>query len=297
MQVRQEIFFAGPYAAYAHRLLNMDVLQEDAVSSQVVRAELLPRTEADPSAWYVCEGDGSVLLTLSSQGLISLGGVKTRPEGLVWRFPPLPSADYTASGLTQPQKEVTHTVYEVVQTDTLEVLVPVEQKMLVDKSLEDKAAEAAATLLAVRQDRLNIASGNTDASYSGEAMRAALQELDRVEQEYLALFRGYTRVRMLKASYEVIPVPDVVRYLVFMLTEEGPVEEGVKGVPFYLELNPEPVPEEDPVDRSKKGKGPSVRYRIPAVCKVTLTQDGRPLLQTRIPVYQLGRESVLSLNK
>ena len=297
VEVRQEIFFAGPYAAYAHRFLNMDALQEDAVTTQVVRASLLPRTEADPSAWYVCEGDGSALLTLSSQGLVSLGGVKTQPEGLEWRFPPIPSADYTRSGLTAPQKEETRTEYEVVQTDTADVLVPIEQKILVDKTLAEKAEEAADFILHVRQERLNIASGNTDASYAGDALRAALQELDRAEQEYLALFRGYTRVRTFRTSYEVMPVPGVLRYQVFRLTEEGPTEDGVKGIPYYLDLVPEPVPEEDPVDRSKRGKGPVVRYRIPAVCQVRLTEDGRPLLQTRIPVYQLGRESILTWTK
>lgn len=293
-QFRQESFFAGPYAAYARRLLNMDVQQEDAVSTQLVKAELLPRAEADPSAWYTFDGDASAVLSLTAQGLVSLGGTPSLPDGLVWRFPPQISADYSGSGLTAPQKEQTRIVYERMQTDTAVLQVPVEQKVLVDKTLEDKAIEAADMILSVRQDRLNIATGNTDASYSGQAMQAALEELDRIEREYMALFRGYTVVSTFTASYEVMPVQGVNRYQVFRLRDNGPVEDGVKGIPYYLDLSPEPLADEETQDR-KKGK--VLRYRIPQVCKVKLTRDGQVLLQTRIPFYQLGRESVLIWNK
>ena len=40
-----------------------------------------------------------------------------------------------------------------------------------------------------------------------------------------------------------------------------------------------------------------VRYRIPAICKVRLTRDGQRLLETRLPVYQLGTEALYPLSK
>ena len=181
-------------------------------------------------------------------------------------------------------------------TDTGMVTIPVEHKILVEKTLEDKASDAADVILQVRKERLNIASGNTDASYSGESLRAALQELERIEAEYMALFRGYSVVRKQVCTFEVIPSRGVKhhRYLVFRLTDDGPVTEGVSGTPYYLELQPEgKLPEEDQADK-KKTRG-SVRYRIPQVCKVTFSCDGHPLLQTRLPFYQLGAESSLSL--
>ena len=49
---------------------------------------------------------------------------------------------------------------------------------------------------------------------------------------------------------------------------------------------------EDPDKKKTRG---SVRYRIPQVCKVTFSCDGQPLLQTRLPFYQLGVESSLFL--
>ena len=294
VDVRQESFFAGPYAAYAKRMLNISVQDKDQLSSVVTAVELIPHVEADTEAWYTCEAESAALLSLSAQGLISLGGQGARAP---WRFRPGLSGDFSGKGLTAPQREETRIEYRNVQTDTAIVTVPVEHKVLVDKTLEEKAQEAARMILSVREERLNIATGNTDANYSGEALQAALKELDRTEQEYMALFRGYSVVRYLTASYEVLPTAGESehRYLVFRLTDEGPVSGGVKGVPYYLELHPEGKLPEENQDR-RKGKG-AVRYRIPRVCRTVLTENATPLLQTRIPFYQLGRESTLYLTK
>lgn len=292
VEVRQESFFAGPYAAYAKKMLNMSARDKDAESCEITRVELIPRVEADTQAWYTCDQESAALLALSSQGLISLG---TPGETVSWRFLPGLQADYSGKGLTAPRKEDIQIVYEQIQTDTAIVNVPVEHKVMVDKTLEDKASEAADMILSIRQDRLNIATGDTDASYSGEAMKSALRELDRIEEEYMALFRGYSVIRKQSYTFEVVPsaAENNHRYLVFRLTDNGPVTEGVKGVPYYLELHPEgSLPEENPDKRKVKG---SVRYRIPMTCKVSFTRDGISLLQTRLPFYQLGREGILYL--
>ncbi len=295
VEVRQESFFAGPYAAYAKRMLNTSVNDKDLVSATVSRVSLIPHVEADPSSWSTCDVESAALLELCSQGLISLGN---NPAPVSWRFPAPVRADFTGKGLTEPEKEVTQIVYEEMQTDTALISVPVEHKVLVEKTLEDKASDAADMILSVRKDRLNVASGNTDATYSGEAMRAALQELDRIEKEYMALFCGYTVVSRQEYTFEVVPLSTVKdhRYLVFRLTDEGTLGEGTQGVPYYLELEPEETFIPDDTADKRKVKG-VVRYRIPLVCKLRFTRNGETLLQTRLPFYQLGKESSLYLMK
>lgn len=292
VEVRQESFFAGPYAPFAKQMLNMSVSDQDAITSEITRVELIPKVEADTDAWYTCDQESAALLSLSAQGLVSLGN---SGAPVSWRFLPGLKADFTDKGLTVPEKEAIETIYKEMPTDTGMVSIPVEHKILVEKTLEDKASDAADVILQVRKERLNIASGNTDASYSGESLRAALQELERIEAEYMALFRGYSVVRKQVCTFEVLPSRDVKhhRYLVFRLSDEGPVSMGVHGTPYYLELQPEgTIPEEDPDKKKTRG---SVRYRIPQVCKVTFSCDGQPLLQTRLPFYQLGVESSLFL--
>ena len=294
--IQQEQFFAGPYAAYAKKFLNLDVLQEDRASCSLLAAELVSGVEADQKALYTCDAENATLLALSAQGLVALQN-KADAAGTAWRFLPPASARFDGA-IASPQREETRITYKTIQTDNGEVQVPVEHQTKAAKSEEDKAAEAAETLLSIRRDRMNIVSGNTDASYSGEAMSAALQELDRQEQAYLALFAGQSVKGTVETAFDVIPDPELKhqRYLAFRLTDEGPVAEGVRGVPYYIELEPEEMafPGDD---EKKKMKSNSIRCRIPAVCKVRFTRDGQRLLETRSLVYQLGKESFFNPNK
>ena len=289
VEVEQEDFFAGPYATYARKFLNMDVKDRNAVRSSVTALELIPRVEADLKALYSCDSDNAALLALTAQGLVALQN-KAEAGALAWRFLPPVGASFPG-GVASPVKEETRITYKSIRTEDSVVQVPVEHKVKSAKTLEDKAAEAAEMILSVRRDRLNIVSGNTDASYSGEAMGAALKELDRIEKEYMALFEGYTVKRSYTATFDVVPVSGEMRYLAFRLTDNGPVPDGTKGVPYYLELEPEKMvlPEEG----KSKGKVTPVRYRIPAICRVKLTRDGIRLTESRIPVYQLGTEAYL----
>ena len=72
VDVRQESFFAGPYAAYAKHMLNMSVEDRDRISTEITRVELLPCVEADTGAWYTCDAESAALMALGAQGLVSL---------------------------------------------------------------------------------------------------------------------------------------------------------------------------------------------------------------------------------
>ena len=294
VQARQESFFAGPYAAFAHRLLNMDVREDDEVSTEIVSARLIPQVEADPSAWYTTEQDNASLLTLSAQGLVSFAD-KAEGETVAWRFPAKARAHFNGALITDTEKPSTIIEFEAVQTDTGMVNVPIEHKILVEKTLEDKASDAADMILNLRKERMNIITGNTDANFYGNSMEIALRELDLMEKEYLALFRGYTVERPLHGVFDVRPSAGerVQRYVAFLLSDTDGLKSAGKGTPFYLELEAETTPE--PVDAG--GRRRMLRYREPAICTVRLTQDGRDLLVTRAPVYQLGAECIYVVAK
>lgn len=290
----QEYFFAGPYAAYAPKMLGFTAPQKDAVKAHVTRVSLQPCMEADPSARYPVETGLEYLLSLSSQGLVCFRDT-LEANALRWRFSPIPARDFSNKGLTGSDVLRTETTIEMVQVDTGFVRTPVSRKVKDTKTLEEKAAEAADIILAVRTERMDIAMGHTDATFSGEALEAALKELTRIEEEYLAMFRGYTVERPLHGVFDVHPSADerVQRYVAFLLSDTDGLKADGKGTPFYLEIEAETTPE--PVDAGSRRR--VLRYREPAICTVRLTQDGRDLLVTRAPVYQLGAECSYSVAK
>jgi hypothetical protein len=298
VQARQESFFAGPYAAFAHRLLNMDVREDDEVSTEIVSARLIPQVEADPSAWYTTEQDNASLLTLSAQGLVSFAD-KAEGETVAWRFPAKARAHFNGALITDTEKPSTIIEFEAVQTDTGMVNVPIEHKILVEKTLEDKASDAADMILNLRKERMNIITGNTDANFYGNSMEIALRELDRMEKEYLALFQGFTVVKTFSASFDIIPTggnrPQ--QYLAFRLLEDRFATDGTRGVPYYLQLEPEALKTGEESGSQRRSKTNPLHYRTPVVCKVSLTKDNQTLLSARVPVYQLGMEGQYPNNK
>ena len=289
----QESFFAGPYAPYAKRFLGIDVHETDVTRCYVKEVRLVTRVEADPQARYAVDTKGAEdrFLALTAQGLVSFQD-KLEAGDLVWRFNPQPEADFGARGVTSQSKTETRIIWKEVETDTAFVRIPVEEAYQVQKTLAMTAQEAADMVLKARRERFNISTGNTDATFSGEALGAAIAELDRVEKDYLTLFTGYTVAREQSGSFDVIPSASKRKYEAFRLDgREGIVTDGA-GTAYSLEFSPEEVADPQVALRDTKNV---VHYRIPAVCNVRLTTGGRTLFESRIPVYQLGLEVLYPL--
>jgi hypothetical protein len=160
----------------------------------------------------------------------------------------------------------------------------------VEKTTEDKAKEVAKKIFEIRDNKYKILVGDADATYSGEAMKATIDALNKLEQDYMTLFTGFSEFGSQTASFEVIPSSrNNQTYIAFRLSDEDGLvpADNVSGKPYFVQLTVEevaPVPDPDPKAKPVQ----VVKYRIPAVCGVRLTDGMATLLQTRVPVYQLG---------
>ena len=295
----REVFFAGPYAKYAKKYLGIDARESDRTEVKVLSVAISPAVEADLTARYkVAAADAlDKVLALSAQGLVSMGGDEPLAP-VEWRFKAAPQADFTGMALTSGIDTETKTLYKNVTTDTSFTRVAVSQDVVVEKSLEKKASEAANVILSAREERFKITIGDTDATYSGEALGAAIAELTRIEKEYLTMFIGYSQKETFSRTFDVVPEKaDGTRmYVAFRVSdEEGLTDaDSFSGRPYYLEVAPESVPAAalgEPVKASSKLV--SINYRIPAVCKVSLTDGKDPLVSTRVPVYQMGAAATM----
>lgn len=302
----QEFYHAGPYSPYAKELLNIDVPASDTKSTYIKAIRIVPHLEADPwSPRYTAPSGNTTMLAMSAQGLISFGDLQEAKD-IRWRFSPVPEADFGTSGISGRDKKVKNIEYKTVQSEEGDVRYPVEHSVSVAKTIEDKAEEAAQMILSARKERHNIAIGNTDANYSGESMAAALGELTKIEEEYLLLFTGYKETKEFQTTFEVLPsaTARTNRYTAFYFLDDGSIvkENKGKGKPYELEFTPVSVPdvrtEVVATDaRKKQEKTGSIHYRIPAICRLRLLENGNPIIETRVPVYQLGRESEMPINQ
>lgn len=293
----QEKFYAGPYAKFAEKYLGIKARQRDEATYQLTSVKMVPYVEADQSRRYTFEvpkGYTAPFLYLTSQGLVSFsdGGSGAATN---WRFPTAGKGDFSDKGLSSNLTSESTTLYRNEKKETTYNKVSVQQNMIVEKSVEKKAAETAQMILNIRDQRLKIVTGDTDATYSGEAMGAAIDELTRLEKEYLMLFVGYSEYQTQKMNFEVIPQPgETQMYIAFRLSDTAGLvpADNITGKPVVMEIVPQAFAEPVGAPAANKAKkGLEISYRIPAICNVKLLDGVNMLLQSRIPIYQLGRES------
>lgn len=282
---RQEVFHAGPYARFAQKYLGVAARQKDETTFEITGVNLTSAVEADQSARYSIMLPNSLMptyLQMTTQGLVakSEGSLS---ESASWRFPLSSKGSFEGKGIPANLTSESNTLQGAQGVVT--------QSVTVEKSLERKAQEVADMIFKIRDNRYKILVGDTDATYSGEAMKATMDELDKLEKDYTALFLGYSEFNTHAAVFEVIPKADNARqmYVAFRVSDtEGLVgPDNMSGKPYYLQLNVESVATPAAAKNGQKPKY-QIFYRIPAICKATLTDGVNSILQIRVPVYQLG---------
>ncbi|MCF0167399.1 MAG: DUF4831 family protein [Bacteroidales bacterium] len=292
----KEDFIAGPYAAYAQKYMGAPARTENSVNYTLKTISMIPYIEADPSEQFTINlgktAPAANFLQMCSQGLVVTTDSYTgKPES--WRFPSIAGNEYfSGKDIDGNLTNATTTLYKTVKTDNGFEKVSVSQKQVVEKSLERKAEETAAAIFNLRRKRVDIITGDTDATYSGEAMDAAIKEMTRLEQEYMSLFYGVSAVSEQTMTFDVMPKAGDAKqmYVAFRISETAGLlpANNVSGRPILLELT---LDEPSKASESATGKGDNskVFYRVPATVTARILDGQTMLMQTRMPVYQLGQ--------
>jgi hypothetical protein len=266
--------------------------------------ELTPLVEADQSLSVALNIGSSKnasanFLNFCSQGLIVAAGyfsAETAPA----RFPS-PMQPTFNEGVANLSTQTTQ-LYKSVTNENGEVeKIAVPQTQTVAKSLEKKAEETAQLIFRLREKKIDILTGDTDANYSGAALGSAVDKMDLLEKEYTSLFTGKTTVATQTASFEIVPKAKNAKqsYVVFRISDTQGLlpPDNMSGRPVYLELTvtdgkiaPEISAEEI---AASKGK---VAYRMPLVVTARLLDGQTVIGQTRIPVYQFGKLAYFPLD-
>ena len=293
-----ENFHAGPYAEFARKYLGIDARIEDSRSYVVKSLRMTPFVEADPSAAHVLDvGQYSIaspdLLKLTSQGLVSIpGDFSGRSE--IWRFPSyMDSGRFDGTGAGSNFSSETVELYTLSENDGVYERISVRQNQVVAKSVEQKAAETASAIFRLREKREQIITGDTDATFDGEALGAAVAEITRLEEQYMTLFLGYTDYSVQKMNFDFTPLPDEQVYVVFRISDENGLvpADDMSGRPVLAVLkNVERLSQAEVTETAEKGKQvePLIYYRVPAVAEVAVSDGTKLLSCSRVQFYQLG---------
>lgn len=310
-----ETYTPGPYCKWAKKYLGIDVPQEASTSYTLSNIRMTPYLEADRSCSYIVNLDGFLgeaspasFFEFSSQGLLLLSD-ESKGKGDSWRFPSIaPGTEVLSSEATANLTSTETTLYRTVRNESGGYdRVAVRQSQVVEKSPEKKAQEAAAMILSLRENRINIITGNTDATFSGDALRAAVEEIGRLEEEYMSLFTGTTATSLQQMSFDVVPESGKSEELTvaFRLSDTQGLlpPDDVSGRPIVMEITPEDnedvlytdqiIAEVEPSKaraRHEAALRGNIFYRIPGICTIRVIDGQNLILKSRMPVYQKGED-------
>ena len=128
-----------------------------------------------------------------------------------------------------------------------------------------------------------------------------------IEMEYMSLFTGYSEFQTKNVGFEVVPdgARESQMYVAFRMSDTaGPVpSDNLSGRPVVMEVVLPEVAEAEasPAAEPKKDakvidKMQKVNYLIPAVCTIKVKEGSELLMQSGVPVYQLGVLSTMPAN-
>lgn len=281
--VEKESVRRGPYSRFAQKYLGVMAPSVDKDLYAIVDARIACGEEADPTQVYVLDNpDKSAgrIYDLTPEGFLA-ATMEGAPVPAGCAVPP--QAAPLRAGIEQ---------ISYVASDTSFLRLPIDKRSSVEQSVETMAQQAAGTIFNLRKRRVELVTGEFGENVFGAGLADALREIDRLEQEYTALFLGKQYRERIVRTYDVIPEGGKPTAVVCRFSEQGGLlaQSDLTGTPVVVELAPEKKLESSPWAHRTPAKDTRglVYYRIADMVDCRLTDRGRELTACRLPIYQFG---------
>lgn len=294
----------GPYHKYGEKLLGLSgITHEPRVVWRIGDIEAEAAPTIDYQNLYSVRPRGRFTLDWSkftrSGWIIPFDGKEHAKKSSPARF--YPGADrqdelhFTDLSVKRFVGQETRTVYEKVWRDSIYARVPVEKTQTIQKTLQEKAQEAASFIFMIREKRFELISGMGDYYPDGTALQTALDEMNRLEKDYLDLFRGKTFTDTLHYTVQITPKDKHLSEPVILFRfsrDEGIIEaDSNTGAPVWLDISLKKRNEGimDPFTGNEETKDSSLfYYRLPVESSMKLRYGDQVIAQKYLELSQFG---------
>lgn len=309
VEMERTIDIPGPYARYAEELLGLDnvIMHEDEYWS-VKDIKIHSHEEVDPSEFYVIESNTlqqTNILALKESGLIlDIGPALNQYDGMLVNDKELDFSQFHSFDLGSDEyyRTSTDTAFQRIKMNEQYIRIPYTVDRKNKLTTEQLAERAAKRLMDLREGKFMVLIGEANVFPQDVA---AINELNRMEEEYTALFTGRSFTETKVFTYQVIPRPDDrgKRISLFNFSElTGPDNfTDSNGKSFIIEFIPEQKLKDITVLK-KTQTTPIVPvydklfYRMPDVVNVNAGFEEELLYKSRKLIYQFGEIMQLPSN-
>lgn len=210
----------GYFADYAESLLGLtNIIQQNRTHYVLNSVEIEPLKTADMSNIYRAFTSNPVMTEAMNQAPLSAN--TTYPEGYLAAYQThtasLPEFFKNYADISYTQQQETFVDTKII--DGVVTQVPANHTKTVSKSFENKAREAADAIMKSRKDQYNLAAGEQETPYTGEALAIMLSELKNWESNYMSLFTGVSIADTIQYVFYYTPNSELEQMTAFYFNE------------------------------------------------------------------------------
>ncbi|MEA3449294.1 MAG: DUF4831 family protein [Bacteroidota bacterium] len=208
-------FIPGPYAEFATPYLSLqNIKYKEKYFYAISDVECHTSAIADPDRrFYIVPDKNLPALSFSQQAVLSginLTDVDERaptsaPAFLPEKLDNPANPDFTNIQIDKSKYEVIDTTYRIVQRDSVVKRIPVYQTKEKQKTIAQKAKDAADFIIRIRKNRFSLEAAIEEQKVSGVDIAYMIEKLEALEQSYLALFTGKLKTEMVELHYTLTP--------------------------------------------------------------------------------------------
>jgi hypothetical protein len=285
VEATQEKYFHGPYYEYALKYLGVrNAPSTDGENWNINGVKLETFGTPDPAEIHKASGAVASMLSLSEEGMLM--GINSEVKGN--------KGNIYSSEFTQNIDLPKQIWSDVSMHSFLTSKDSTKRSGAKFKSFEEKAAEAAQDIIKLRKRKANIlAAKYKELPPDGKAYEVMVSELDKIIDDYMALFVGKSFKAKHSYTFEVIPELKASKGIVaFRFSPSAGVlpESNVSGKPIMLDLDPNT----DLTRNSSQSAGQvetstsGLFYRVPGFATARLLYGSDILAQAHLSIAQFG---------
>jgi len=306
----------GPYSNFAKKYLGLStVIYENATSYQIADITITAHNEADPTQSYFIvfpknkNKHNNILLQFSEDYIIQsinqvIDNDSEEELAVVENITTTNNQAHTFKHFANNNLfEKVDTIIEMVNMDTMMIEKRTYKRSVIEKTLEQRAKDAADYIMKLREGKYNLMTGYQEINYSIETIDYMYNELDKLEKEYLTLFSGKEAVNELHYKYEITPSKEDTSYTypLFKFSEKYGImdADAYGGQIISIRIFDTEILSNIDTDikAHPKAKKTGIFYRLPSKVKVEILSNQLSLAEREVNISQFGIVNSLPCNK
>ncbi len=220
VKIQETHHYKGPYAVFAEELLGLkEYVTQDYTSYQMLDFEINNIAMADPEQVFFASWDDKeakdnqrMQVQLNGNGLIEAVGIfaqsNNQNRSINDTRANASSADIFELAYGPNLTMKIDTIIRIVTVDTSSLRKEFFNTRFEMRPEKEKAMDAAGYITQLRKNRQNLLSGYQEVAYSKESISYMNEELKKLINEHIALFRGMTSKETYVLSFYITPTAE-----------------------------------------------------------------------------------------